>query len=219
MPQYVNLFLFKEYFQTQIIFFFSICSQTDRGGVLQWYIQILPPCNYCHHSWCVGDKSYHKALIIMYSCDGISDHASWNEVFNYWDTKFSSWEFRVSTEKFNACHVYMYYIKCDFLSWKRAVMLDNPTSTLPRQVTIKLCTWKWDICGCPANVLFPQISNQKSVIYPPKMLLLNGDMSSIVWAWGKLTMTSSSHLSINLAFPQYIVIQCKANMCFMVRLL
>ncbi len=27
----------------------------------------------------------------MFSCDGISDHASWSEVFHYWDTKFS-WE-------------------------------------------------------------------------------------------------------------------------------
>ena len=52
-------------------------------------IRILPPCNYCHHPWYVGGKSYHKALIIMFSCDGISDHASWNEVFHYWDTKFS----------------------------------------------------------------------------------------------------------------------------------
>ncbi len=29
--------------------------------------QILPPCNYCHHHWYVGDKSYHQALIIMFS--------------------------------------------------------------------------------------------------------------------------------------------------------
>ncbi len=27
--------------------------------------QILPPCNYCHHPWCVGHKSYHKVLLIM----------------------------------------------------------------------------------------------------------------------------------------------------------
>ena len=51
--------------------------------------RILPPCNYCHHPWWVGDKSYHKALFIMFSCDGISDHAGWNEVFHYRDTKFS----------------------------------------------------------------------------------------------------------------------------------
>ncbi len=25
----------------------------------------------------------------MFGCDGISDHASWNEVFHYWDTKLS----------------------------------------------------------------------------------------------------------------------------------
>ncbi len=30
-----------------------------------------------------------KALLIMFSCDGMSDHASWNEVFHYWDTKLS----------------------------------------------------------------------------------------------------------------------------------
>ena len=42
--------------------------------------QTLPPCNHCHHPWCVGDKSYHKALLIMFSFDGMSDHASWNEV-------------------------------------------------------------------------------------------------------------------------------------------
>ncbi len=51
--------------------------------------RILAPCNHCHHPWCVGDKSYHKALLIMFSCDGISNHASWNEVFSYWDTKLS----------------------------------------------------------------------------------------------------------------------------------
>ena len=51
--------------------------------------RILPPCNYCHHPWCVGDKCYHKALLIMFSCDGISGHASWNEVLDYWDTKLS----------------------------------------------------------------------------------------------------------------------------------
>ncbi len=51
--------------------------------------RILAPCNYCHHPWCVGHKSYHKALLIMFCCDGISDHASWNEVFHYWDTKLS----------------------------------------------------------------------------------------------------------------------------------
>ena len=56
---------------------------------VRWDIRILPPCKYCHHPWCVGDKSDHKALIVMFSCDGISDHASWNEVFHYWDTKFS----------------------------------------------------------------------------------------------------------------------------------
>ncbi len=51
--------------------------------------RILPPCNYCHHPWCVGDKSYHKALLIMFICNGISDHAGWNKVFHYWDTKLS----------------------------------------------------------------------------------------------------------------------------------
>ncbi len=25
----------------------------------------------------------------MFGCDDISDHASWNEVFHYWDTKLS----------------------------------------------------------------------------------------------------------------------------------
>ncbi len=51
--------------------------------------RILPPCNYCHHPWCVGDKSYHKALSIMFSCDGMSDHACWNGVFHYLDKKLS----------------------------------------------------------------------------------------------------------------------------------
>ncbi len=44
--------------------------------------RILAPCNYCHHPWCVGHKSYHKALLIMFGCDGISEHATWNEVFH-----------------------------------------------------------------------------------------------------------------------------------------
>ncbi len=34
------------------------------------------PCNYCNHPWCVGHKSYHKALLIMFGCDGISEHAT-----------------------------------------------------------------------------------------------------------------------------------------------
>ncbi len=46
------------------------------------YDQILAPCNYCHHPWCVGHTSYHKALLIMFGCDGISDHDSGNEVFH-----------------------------------------------------------------------------------------------------------------------------------------
>ncbi len=46
-----------------------LCEQHER---------ILPPCKYCHHPWCVGDKSYHKALIIMFSddvmwCDDMSE--------------------------------------------------------------------------------------------------------------------------------------------------
>ncbi len=58
-----------------------------------WINRILPPCNYCHHPWYVGHKSYHKALLTMFSCDGISDHAIWNEVFHYWDSKLS-WELK-----------------------------------------------------------------------------------------------------------------------------
>ena len=58
-----------------------------------WPDRILAPCNYCHHPWCVGHKSYHKALLIMFGCDGISDHLSWNEVFHYRDTKLSWIEF------------------------------------------------------------------------------------------------------------------------------
>ncbi len=59
--------------------------------------RILPACNYCHHPWCVGDKCYHKALIIMFSWDGLSDHASWNEVCHYWDTRLS-WEIPLVTQ-------------------------------------------------------------------------------------------------------------------------
>ncbi len=59
---------------------FRILISSDR---------ILAPCNYCHHPWYVGHKSYHKALLIMFGCDGISDHANWNEVFHYKDTKLS----------------------------------------------------------------------------------------------------------------------------------
>ncbi len=66
----------------------------SRGGMINltlWYItnRILAPCNYCHHPWCVGHKSYHKAQLIMFGCDGISDHASLNEVLHYGDTKLS----------------------------------------------------------------------------------------------------------------------------------
>ena len=31
-------------------------------------------------------KIWRKISIIMFSCDGISDHAIWNEVFHRWDT-------------------------------------------------------------------------------------------------------------------------------------
>ena len=63
--------------------------------------RILAPCNYCHHHdhpWCVSYKSYHKALLIMFDCDGISDHAIWNEVFHYLDTKLS-WRCDAETVK------------------------------------------------------------------------------------------------------------------------
>ena len=49
----------------------------------QYVDRILAPCNYCLHPSCVDHKSYHNTLLIMFSCDGISDHASWNEVFHY----------------------------------------------------------------------------------------------------------------------------------------
>ena len=64
----------------------SVCTACT---VLHLPPSVLPPCNYCHHPWSVGDKSYHKALLIVFSCDGMSDHASWNEVFHYWDTELS----------------------------------------------------------------------------------------------------------------------------------
>ncbi len=56
----------------------------------QYVDRILAPCNYCLHPSCVDHKSYHNTLLIMFSCDGISDHASWNEVFHYWDTRFAT---------------------------------------------------------------------------------------------------------------------------------
>ena len=64
-------------------------GRTAHRNGLEAYDRIPPPCNYCHHPWCVGHKSYHKALLIMFSCDGISDHDCWNEVSHYWDTKLS----------------------------------------------------------------------------------------------------------------------------------
>ncbi len=33
----------------------------------------------------VGDNSYHQAMSNRFSCDGMSDHAVWNEGFYYWD--------------------------------------------------------------------------------------------------------------------------------------
>ncbi len=72
----------------------STISYVRSNDNLSYIIQILAPCNYCHHPWCVGHKSYHIALLIMFGCDGISDHASWNEVFHYWDTKLSWWYVR-----------------------------------------------------------------------------------------------------------------------------
>ena len=61
-------------------------KSVDNFGTVD---RILSPCNYCHHPWGDGHKSYHKALSFMFGCDGISDHACWNEVFHYWDTKLS----------------------------------------------------------------------------------------------------------------------------------
>ncbi len=84
--------------------------------------------NYCHHSWCVGDKSYHKALLIMFSCDGISDHASWNEVFHYRDTNLSRWSIIFWGEL--KCFQSPFYQKMvtDFSSI--AGVLKNPISNL-----------------------------------------------------------------------------------------
>ncbi len=69
----------------------SISGETNSNPVHPNSIpnQILSPCNYYYHPWCVGDKSCHKALFIMFRCDGMSDHDSWNEVFHYGDTEFS----------------------------------------------------------------------------------------------------------------------------------
>ena len=66
------------------------------------YDQILPPCNYCHHPWCVGGKCYHKALLIMFSCAGMPDHASWNEVFHFWDTKLSWFTYTMECTLFSS---------------------------------------------------------------------------------------------------------------------
>ncbi len=73
----------------------KLCSQQGVSSTVN--DRILAPCNYCHHPWCIGHKSYHKALLIMFGCDGISDHASWNEVFHYWDIKLS-WSVEICTE-------------------------------------------------------------------------------------------------------------------------
>ncbi len=35
----------------------------------------------------------------MFGGDGISDHASWNEVFNYWDTKLSCDSFKITHQQ------------------------------------------------------------------------------------------------------------------------
>ncbi len=89
----------------------ALCRKfTQRTTVFQFSNRILAPCNYCHHPWCVGHKSFHKALIIMFGCDGISDHASWNEIFHYWDTKLSC-----------TGQIWRWHVKCKtVLIWKVA---------------------------------------------------------------------------------------------------
>ncbi len=80
------------YFSIHVFFIFLNSFYSFMENITSTMVsldRILPPCNCCHHPWCVGDKSYHKALLIMFSFDGISDHASWNEVFHYRDTKLS----------------------------------------------------------------------------------------------------------------------------------
>ncbi len=39
----------------------------------------------------------------MFGCDGISDHASWNEVFHYWDTNLSLFERLHFKQKADKC--------------------------------------------------------------------------------------------------------------------
>ncbi len=86
---------------------FPRCCEWPYQFSLWNHNRILPPCNYCHHPWCVGHKSYHKALLIMFSCDGMSDHAIWNEAFHYWDTKLSRW-WDITLFCCTCCKVYTY---------------------------------------------------------------------------------------------------------------
>ncbi len=111
-------------------------------------IRILPPCNYCHHPWCVGGKSYHKALIIMFSCDGISDHASWNEVFHYWDTKFS-WiqHVHLSKKKFKPIDLPLGVALLQMYGWMNgrlalpSELLLYSATRLKKSNQIILCSW------------------------------------------------------------------------------
>ncbi len=90
----LKLFLFSRHEPASKFFFISSNIEYSEHALIPYITykctdRILAPCNYCHHPWCGSHKSYHKALLTMFGCDGISDHASWNEAFHYWDTKLS----------------------------------------------------------------------------------------------------------------------------------
>ncbi len=55
----------------------------------------------------------------MFGCDGISDHASWNEVFHYRDTKLSCIQVLPPANAYiKSAHAYIHFAKFSVLTIK-----------------------------------------------------------------------------------------------------
>ena len=71
--------------RTGHVFYVPTPSHATESVVLSiqcHFDQILAPCNCCHHPWCVGHKSYHKAL--LRGRDRKDFTASYNHVWLRW---------------------------------------------------------------------------------------------------------------------------------------
>ncbi len=115
-----------------------------------------------------------KLLLIMFGCDGISDHASWNEVFHYGDTKLS-WQALQSTVILFSVKVSLIFQKLtcpsDYLQFPIWSILSRPNVWHPSDVTKTRSTskpglsfqstiqkaYQWPAQFTPAHVFIPEV--------------------------------------------------------------